>query len=481
MKKRIAFVMYRPDYSIPLGIAYLVSVLGREGWDVSIFEIHRNEKKVINRLRALQPEIVAYSVLTGTQNTYLKFNSELRRHFCFTSLFGGPHPTFFPEMIGEKSVDIVCMGEAEEAIIDFVRQYRTNDLPEEVPNFLVKKKDKVFKNPVRPLIKDLDSIPFPERKMFYDQFSIYRHHGIQHFLANRGCPFRCSFCFNAPYNAIYKGNPVYRSRDPQKICEEINLERSRVDVKMVRFIDDSFTLNKQWLRRFVECYKDEVGLPFSINTRFDMLDDSIVADLKEANCSLIFLGVESGSERVRNRIMGRDMHLDSIYKGAALLRKYRIKFLTENIIGVTSETLHEAFETLILNMKIKPDFANCSLFAPYPKLALTQFAMEAGYFKGDFSKITSSYYYDILADNSDWATLNKKRNIRCFFSLIAKYPSILSIFERFILSFPANACFRFLGNIVDGYLLKKLLPYRFGFKSFFCHIAYFIVRYRKRK
>lgn len=481
MKKRIAFVIYKLEYSIPLGIAYIASVLRHEGWEASIFEIYGNEKKVVNALRMLQPEIVAYSVLTGSQNTYIRFNSELRRHFLFTAVFGGPHPTFFPDMIGDESVDVVCIGEAEEAIIDFVRLYRPNELPEEVPNFWVKKKDRIFKNSVRPLVKDLDSIPFPDRKIFYDQFSIYRHHGIQHFLAHRGCPFRCSFCFNAPYNAIYKGEPVYRSRDPQRICEEINLERSRVDVRMVRFIDDSFTLDRQWVRRFAECYKDEVNLPFSINTRFDLLDESTIAILKEANCRLIFLGVESGSERIRNKIMKRGMGLDKIYESAELLRKYKIKFLTENIIGIPSETLHEAFETLILNMKIRPDFANCSFFAPYPKIELTKFAMEAGYFDGDFSKITESYYYDILADKSDMATLNKKRNIRCFFSLIAKYPALFLFFQRFILPLPANVCFRFLGDVIDGYFLKKLLPYLFGFTNALRHITYYIVRYRRRR
>ena len=115
--------MYRPEYSIPLGIAYLTAVLRREGWDVSIFEIYHNEKRIINRLRRLKPEIVGYSVLTGMQHGYLEFNSELKKHLTFTSIFGGPHPTFFPEMIEGESVDAVCIGEAEEALIDFVRQH----------------------------------------------------------------------------------------------------------------------------------------------------------------------------------------------------------------------------------------------------------------------------------------------------------------------------------------------------------------------
>ena len=478
---KIAFAVNKIEFSAPLGIAYLSGMLKANGRQTEVFEIGNDPKKAFRNINYFKPDIVAYSVISGNQNFYLDFNKGLKKELRFKSLFGGPHVTFFPEIIEEDSVDAICIGEGELAIEEFSRKFSDHkEMPEGVLNFWVKKNGRIIKNPVRPLIKELDSLPLPDREIFYKKFPIINNHGVKHFLAHRGCPYRCAYCFNKSYNDIYKNNSrIYRARDPENVCAEINYVRSSTGIKMVGFVDDVFTLNKKWVRNFSRVYRKDVNLPFSINARFDNLDEETVCLLKEANCALACVGVEAGNDSIRNRILKRHMSVDTMLKSANLLKKYKIKFLTENIIGLPAEDLKAAIQTLKVNMQIRPDFANCSFFSPYPKLELTDYAIENNYFDGDFSKLNINYYHNAPIRSKNKEELNKKLNLRCFFSLIVRYPSFFKFFERLISHFPPNRIFRRLGDLIDGYYLKKCLPYKMGLMDTLKGIFYYFFRYRR--
>lgn len=476
---KVAFVIDKIEFSIPLGIAYLSGVLKNNACDVEIFEIGRYPSRSFENIKYFKPDILAYSIISGKQNLYLDFNKNLKKELKFISLFGGPHVTFFPEIIEEEFVDAICIGEGELALEEFIKKMSSSgELPEDVLNFWVKKNGKIIKNAVRPRLKELDTLPFPDRETFYRNFSIISEHGIKHFSAHRGCPYRCSYCFNKAYNDIYKTDKeIYRSRNPQKICEEINYERTLTKIKMVGFVDDVFTLHKKWIRDFSENYKKEVGIPFSINTRFDNLDEEIVCLLKEANCTLVYVGVESGDKFIRNKILKRNMRLDTVVKGANILKKHKIKFLTENIIGIPGEDFTKALDTIKVNIQIKPDFANCSFFSPYPKLELTDYAIENNYFDGDFSKLNINYYHKSFMKNVNDS--NKILNLRCFFSLLTRHSYLLNFFNKFIFGLPPNKFFRKFGDLVDGYYLKKCLPYKMGLLEMAKSIFYYFFRYRR--
>ncbi|MFH1479042.1 MAG: radical SAM protein [Candidatus Omnitrophota bacterium] len=480
---KVAFIINTVGFSIPLGIAYLSGILNKNSCQVDIFEVGRNPSRAIKDIKSFNPDIVGYSVITGEQNFYLDFNRKLKKALSFLALFGGPHATFFPETVEEDSVDCVCIGEGELALEEFVREFsKSREVPDKIQNFWIKKKDIIIKNPLRPRVNDLDLLPLPERKIFYDKFQIINRHGIKHFLANKGCPYQCTYCFNKSYNDLYKNTDtgsICRSRAPKNICDEINIERKKTIIKMVAFIDDSFTLNKGWVKDFTRVYKKTVGLPFSINTRFDLLNDEVISYLKEANCSLIYVGVESGNEFVRNSLLNRKMSLDTIYRSSDLIKKHNIKFLTENIIGIPGEGFDMALDTLKVNMHIKPNFAGCSFFNPYPKLKLTDYAIEKNYFNGDFSRLRDSYFYDPPIRQKNKKELNRILNLRCFFSLLAAYPRLFNFFKKFILDIPHNRVFRRLADVIDGYYLKKCLPYKKTLLEDIKAAIFYLTRYRK--
>jgi len=144
-----------------------------------------------------------------------------------------------------------------------------------------------------------------------------------------------------------------------------------------------------------------------------------------------------------------------------LLAKYKMKVITQNMIGLPTETYEQTLETLKVNMKVKPTIASCSYFTPFPGMPLLKYY--------DNLELQSGYFYKPC--NKD----RRIENLRCFFSLIAKHPFLFKL--RWILNLPPNPLFKFLGNLIDGYYLGKCLPYKT--KSILKNAVVFFFRYRR--
>jgi anaerobic magnesium-protoporphyrin IX monomethyl ester cyclase len=481
---RIAFVEDVIRFSIPLGITGIAAILRRSGHDCALFMIGDSADTTIERIRAYGPEAVAFSVISGSHQGYYAFARLVKERLGIPTIWGGPHPTFFPEMIELDWVDAVCIGEGEEAALRFADAFDAGGrkFPTDVPNFTVKRDGQVFANPVLPRNRHLDDLPYPARDLYYDQFPILREHGIKHFMAHRGCPYKCTYCFNDSYNNLYREQAgdlkVFSSRTPESICDEILDLREKVPVRMVAFVDDVFTLHRRWTLEFAAVYAKRCRIPFSFNTRFDNVDAEVVEALAEAGLSLVYAGVESGDEHIRNVVMKRKMTEESMVETAALYRKHKIKLLTENVIGCPGETFESAMRTLRVNMKIKPNIANASVFAPYPKLEMTRYAIEKGYFDGDFDRLNSNYYHDSVLKFDDPSDKNRILNLRCFFSVLAHHPWLMPV-VRPLLEMKPNALFRWVGDLADGYYLKRCVAYKFTMKDFVTTLKHFLGSYRR--
>jgi anaerobic magnesium-protoporphyrin IX monomethyl ester cyclase len=450
-----------------------------------VFVIGTAPEKTLSDLAAWKPDAVAFSVLSGTHQAYYAFARLLKERLPAPTLWGGPHPTFFPEMISLDFVDAICRGEGEEAASEFARRFDEGGrkFPVDVRNFWVKRDGVIHRNPVRPRNRRLDMLPYPARDLYYEQFPILRRHGIKHFMAHRGCPYRCTYCFNDGYNLAYREEAgdrnVFSSRSPDSICDEILDLRERVPVKMVSFVDDVFTLHRSWTLDFAAIYRDRCRIPFSINARFDNVDEEILSALSEAGLSLVYSGVESGDEFIRNTIMKRKMTESSILRAARLYKKYGIRIITENVIGVPGETFETAMATLRMNMRIRPDVANASLFTPYPKLEMTRYAVEQGFFDGDFDRLSQNYYHDTSLSFAG-GERDRRRiiNLRCFFSILARHPWLYRP-ARPLLDLRPNALFRWMGDLADGYYLKRCVSYRFTPGLLFSTLRHFLTSYRR--
>ncbi len=480
---RIAFVDDILRFSIPLGTTTIAACLRAADHEARVFVVGVRLQDTLNALKEYNPHAVAFSVISGSQRSYFKIATAIKEQLGIFTLWGGPHPTFFPEIIEQPFVDMVCIGEGEEAVVAFADAFDalSGELPTEIPNIWVKKYGSIHRNPIRPRIRDLDKLPWPARDLYYNQFPILFHHGVKHFMAHRGCPYQCTYCFNHSYNNLYReqagDKKVINSRSPDSIVDEILWVQSQVPLKMAAFVDDVFTINRQWTLQFAETYARRCGIPFSLNARFDNVNEELVASLAKAGLCLVYAGVEAGNEQIRNRVMKRNMSEQTMVDAAALYRKFGVKLLTENIMGAPGETFEQASQTLGVNMRIRPAMANASIFSPYPKLEMTRYAIETGYFDGNFQSLHENYYHSSVMKFPSERDQTRILNLRCFFSLLSHHPWLMPVIKP-LLNIKPNAFFRWIGDLVDGYYLKACLPYNMSLAEFFSTLKHFLVNYR---
>lgn len=383
--------LHKMFYQDPLGFMYLSAVLKEAGHEVHFIDAGLDpewEEKAV----ALAPDVVGYSVITGNSDFFLEANHRLKARMDFLSLWGGPHPTFFPEWIEEEGVDALCIGEGEGAIVDLADTLQAGGDITSIANLHVKTDDGVVRNCPRHLIQDLDSIPFPDRGLI-EGYPQYKYASGRAVIASRGCPYKCTFCFNSRWQEIYKGKGRYtRFRSVDNIVEECLRHADDPWVETILFKDDLFAIQKTFVAEFSEVYGRRVGLPFIANVRADRLTEEMVVQLAGAGARVLQFGIESGNERVRKEILGRDMKREVLVRAGRWLRDNGIKAYTYNIVGIPGETPEEAMETLELNAEVGADMAVFTLFQPWSGTPLAEKAFEMGWSDPGYAGFKSSYY-----------------------------------------------------------------------------------------
>lgn len=292
---KFAFVQYM--WIEFLGTMYLSAMLKGQGHSCKVF-IGRN-KVIINGLKSYNPDVIAFSIFTSQYKWAINLAKEIKENLGRDKfiIMGGSHPTFYPDIIHNEYIDAICIGEGEEAIIEFAQNLADKKKIKGVKNFWVKDGGEIIKNPLRPLIQDIDSIPFADRGVYY-HCNFLREYPNKGFIIGRGCPYACSFCFNASLRKMYQNisENYVRLRHPEMVIQEIDTVRAKYPLPTLRFLDDTFIHNKKWLFHFLKLYKKEIRIPFYCNLRANIVDEEIIAGLKEANCYRVSFGIESGTK-----------------------------------------------------------------------------------------------------------------------------------------------------------------------------------------
>jgi radical SAM superfamily enzyme YgiQ (UPF0313 family) len=242
---KVAFV-HVLSYNEPLGIMYLSSYIKNKIPDLTVKLFDPTRKSFYTDIRSYDPDVIGYSVVTGWHQTYLRINQKLKQMMKFISVFGGPHPTYFPEFIWQDGVDTICRGEGEEPMYQLCCSVQTQSLVrKDIDNLWIKEPGGgIMKNEICNAIEDLDSIPFPGRDLIYDQSDFLRIHRMKSFISSRGCPFRCSYCYNDALLQLYSGKGRYfRQRSPHNVIEEILEVKARYPLQFIQFFDDTFAVS----------------------------------------------------------------------------------------------------------------------------------------------------------------------------------------------------------------------------------------------
>jgi len=362
---RILFVEKQIDYE-PQGIMSLSSSLEAAGHEVALAICAQEDP--LDVARKFEPGIVGYSVMTGSQNYYFELNQHLKESLKhpFFSAFGGPHPTFFPEMISEAGVDGLCIGEGEGAIVDLANRLDNGGPPPDLPNWWLKIDGEVVKNPTRPLVPALSDLPLPDRRLIYDKHAYTRESPIKHFLGGRGCPYNCTYCFNHAWYQIYERQKRGFQRSVDHVLDELEIVRERWPLEHVVFIDDLFIIYLDWLAEFADKYPRRIGLPFFCNVRANLVTPEKVALLKKAGCVTVSMGIEAANDRVRNDLLKRKMSREQMIHAGQLIRGGGVHLTSTNILGLPTSTLEDDLDTMSLNNECQVSYAHAFLFQPYP-------------------------------------------------------------------------------------------------------------------
>ena len=378
------------------GLAYLSAMVKRDGHQTELYYADREptREELLRKVRAANPDIVAFSSTTHQHPFVERWAAWLKESIPGLFLVsGGTHPTLAPEdVLSSPHLDAVCVGEGEYAFRELAERLAQGKPYDDVQNLWLRKGHEIIRNPLRPLVANLDEIPFPDRELFDFGAILKANGGWVDMMSGRGCPYQCSYCCNPGLQNRYKGLGKYvRFRSVPHILAEIRELQARYPVKAINFQDDTFTLDEKWTLEFCAAYPREFRYPFWINTRVERLSEEVVKALAEAGCKGVRIGIESGNEGLRRDILKRRMGNDDIVAAFRRLRKHGLKAYTCNMLGVPGETKEMIEETIELNRRLEPDDLQFSVFYPYPMTELYDVAVEKGYYAPRQGSL-SSYY-----------------------------------------------------------------------------------------
>jgi anaerobic magnesium-protoporphyrin IX monomethyl ester cyclase len=383
-------------YTYHFGIGSIAAFLKQAGHCVQLLTLYGElpaKEDFLAKIEAFNPDLIALSLMTNQwsySRLLAKWIKEKRRESLIVG--GGNHPTLAPEeVISDENIDIVCRGEGEYALKELLECMETGSDFQRVKNLWVKSKNGVTKNPVRPLIADLDALPHMDREMLpFERFLEVRR-GVLPVMAGRGCPFNCSYCCNPALNRVYQGKgKILRRRSPLNVIDEIqSCQRRYKSIRFVDFKDEVFSLDQNWLEEFCELYPRKIDLPFGVCLRPENLDYQILRKIRKAGGTKIYLGTESGNEWLRREILNRKMSNNDIIEVFRMADSLGFKTASYAMVGLPYETRKMIEETIELHRIVKPNYVQLSIFYPYVGTKLYDLCRKNNWLTGDEA---SSYY-----------------------------------------------------------------------------------------
>ncbi|MBW2975443.1 B12-binding domain-containing radical SAM protein [Candidatus Woesearchaeota archaeon] len=446
-----------------MGMMYLSAVLKK--YNHSTGMINTDLEDINKKMKEFRPDILAYYSMTGEHRHLIEFNKSLKRKYRFLAVFGGPHPTFFPEVIQNEGIDIIGVGECESAMAELANALEKGRPIDKIKNLWIKKKGRIIKNPVRPLETDLDKLPHPDREIMYLGDKRLLEFGKKVFLAGRGCPYNCTYCFNHKMRELYKSWGRVRWKSVDKLIDEIVEVKNKYPLEFVKFGDDTFSMaSREWIEEFAEKYPKKVGIPFGCNLRPNLVTGHFVRNLKKAGCYHAFMAIEAADEKIRNDLLKRNISEEQIAKAYRLLKSAGIKIGYYNLLGLpVKNALKKDIETLKINAKYRPNMAWSSLFTPYPKTELGEYAIKHGYFHGDFEKIPANNKITSCLKFSSLKEKHQIENLHKLFGITVRFPFLLPV-TKILIQLPPNRFYTFLmfgfyGLVREGTMATmKLTP-----------------------
>ena len=356
------------------------------------------KKDIQEKVSKFKPDLIAISSTEDMWELGMRVLSEIKDYKKKNNIpviAGGVFPTFAPEIcIKDSLVDIVCVGEGENALLDLCKKIKNNESYDDVTNCWVKtlgpeylkNRNIIKKNPITKPV-DINENPiidisqFEENRLYRPMAGkVYKMIPIE---TIRGCPFTCKFCNSPDQMRFYKGlgHNYYRKKDMKLVHKELKHFKDKHKVEYNYFWADTFLgMSNKEFDEFCEMYSD-IKLPFWMQTRPETITDYNMRKLKEVGLHRISFGVEHGNEEFRKKILDRRWKNKDIIEKLKIPKKYEIQFSTNNITGFPTETKKLAFDTIELNRHIDATNTSIYSFVPFHGTPLRKMCEDLGLIK----------------------------------------------------------------------------------------------------
>ncbi len=375
------------------GVAFLSAVLRRHGHVTRLLNINESLGypfdlgRIVRDVEAFSPDLVGFSVVSNQFQYALEIAKAIRGHTQAPFVCGGIHATMAPHEVLETGLfDYACLGEGEEALLELVNALEERGDTTKIPNMWLKRDGSVIENRVRPFTP-LENLPPKDYEIFDFQKMIDAKDGWAGIMVSRGCPFRCTYCFNHRLVDIYRKDTglslprlrYLRHHSVKEVIGELKyLLGQYTGIKMFIFDDDLFTLDKNYVQEFCRAYEKWIAVPFVCNAHVKVFDHAVARSLKRANCCIVKFGLESGSERIRREVLNRHMSNHAIVKAFKIAHEHQLHTSAFVMIGLPDETPDEMFATVDLLSAIRPGRFRWSIFFPYPGTVAHEMAKQKG-------------------------------------------------------------------------------------------------------
>lgn len=356
-------------------------------------------KKTVEQYK---PDLIGITVVEDTFDMALTFMASIQ-DYDVPVILGGVHVTLNPdEVLSNELVNLICIGEGEEALVELVTMIEQKKPYDSIPGIWSKKSDgTIIRMGVRKLI-NINSIPYEDFSIFPPEriFRPMQGKMVASLPINfdKGCPYQCTFCAAPQLSSIYRtdeGQRYFRKKTNERIKSEIDFFLSHYPVKYFYFNSETFlSMPIKQFEEFASLYS-EYKIPFWCQTHVQSITEEKLILLKEMGVDRISLGIEHGNEEFRKKMLGKHFTNNQAIFAMTLLRKHSVPVSTNNIIGLPDETRELIFDTIELNRTLQADGVSGLVFQPYKGTYLYKYCKEKGYIESDL-KVDSPMGSSIL-------------------------------------------------------------------------------------
>lgn len=383
------------NYWQPIGTLYVASSILKAGHDVKFLNgSFMTHDEIMAEVISYKPDLVGiYSTTFGWKKAVFTA-SEIRRSGFQTRphiTVGGPYPIAAQERCLADSADIdsVVTGEGEITMVEMMERLTHGKGLENVEGVIFRKDDNIIRNPPRPLIADVDSLPFPARELLGDGKNYipppatYRRKPVAVIMTARGCNRKCIFCFQIDKKR--KSGIRYRSVD--NVMKEIELCLKQ-GFREIKFIDDTLAADYDRAMRIAkEIKKRKLDFSWFASACVHQVDKPLLKAFRDAGCWAILFGAESGVQKNLNAVR-KGITLDQTRKAVKAAKEAGLTVHTPFLIGIPGETFEEGLMTIEFACELNPDIASFHSLTPFPGTEIYDNIKKYGTISSDLTDFT---------------------------------------------------------------------------------------------